>query len=49
VNEPLNQSNPAFGAIADPFRISDLGGWQRAKKEIVDSVWKNRVLEEMKK
>ncbi len=49
VNEPLNEENPAFGTIADPFRIADLGGWKRAKEEIVDSVWKNRVLEEMKK
>ena len=49
VDEPLNAGNPAFVAIADPFRIADLGGWRRAKKEIVDSVWKDRVLEEMKK
>ncbi len=49
VDEPLNEANPAFGAIADPFRIADLGGWKRAKKEIVDSIWKSRVLEEMKK
>jgi ABC-type sulfate transport system substrate-binding protein len=49
VNEPLNQENPAFGAITDPFRIADLGGWGRAKKEIVDSVWKDRVLAELKK
>ncbi len=49
VNEPLNQDNPAFGSIADPFRIADLGGWKRARKEIVDSVWKDRVLAELKK
>jgi sulfate/thiosulfate-binding protein len=49
VTEPLNGANAAFGRIEDPFRIADLGGWKRAKKEIVDSVWKNRVLAEMKK
>jgi sulfate/thiosulfate transport system substrate-binding protein len=49
VNESLNESNTAFGAIADPFKIADLGGWKRAKEEIVDSVWKSRVLAEMKK
>ena len=49
VTEPLNEANPAFGSIEDPFRIADLGGWKRAKKEIVDSVWKDRVLAEMKK
>jgi sulfate/thiosulfate transport system substrate-binding protein len=49
VNEPLNNGNRAFGAIADPFLIADLGGWKRARKEIVDSIWKNQVLAEMKK
>src|SRR6266498_1796917 len=49
VNEPLNEGNPAFGTIADPFRIADLGGWKRAKKEIVEAVWKERVLAELKK
>jgi sulfate transport system substrate-binding protein len=49
VNEQLNHGNPAFGSIEDPFRISDLGGWKRAKKEIVDSIWKNQVLAELKK
>jgi sulfate transport system substrate-binding protein len=49
VNEALNESNPAFGSIADPFRIADLGGWKRASKEIVDAVWKDQVLTEMKK
>jgi sulfate/thiosulfate-binding protein len=49
VDESLNESNPAFGSIEDPFRIADLGGWKRAKKEIVESVWKNRVLAELKR
>jgi len=49
VNEQLNHGNPAFGRVEDPFRIEDLGGWKRAKKEIVDSLWKDRVLAELKK
>lgn len=49
VMDPLNAANPDFGRIEDPFRITDLGGWQRAKAEIVDSIWKKRVLEEIKK
>lgn len=49
VDEPLNAGNPAFGRIADPFKIEDFGGWKRAKKEIVDDVWKKRVLEELGK
>src|SRR3954469_17502761 len=46
VDERLNAGNPAFGRIADPFRVGDFGGWDRAKKEIVDGIWKDRVLKE---
>jgi ABC-type sulfate transport system substrate-binding protein len=46
VDERLNAGNPAFGRIADPFRVGDFGGWDRVKQEIVDGVWKNRVLKE---
>jgi len=46
VEEPLNT---AFTRIEDPFQISDLGGWRRAKKEIVDGIWKRQVLAELKK
>ena len=49
VDESLNQLNPAFGRIEDPFLIDDYGGWKKAKREIVDGVWKNRVLKEMGK
>src|SRR5262249_24517764 len=45
MEERLNESNPAFGKIADPFLIDDFGGWERADAEIVERVWKNRVLE----
>jgi len=47
VDERLNAGNPAFGEIADPFLVGDFGGWDRVKKEIVDGVWKNRVLKEI--
>jgi sulfate transport system substrate-binding protein len=43
VREAFND-NPAFGRIEDPFRISDFGGWKRARKEIVDGIWKQRVI-----
>lgn len=49
VIEPLNEAGSAFGHIEDPFLIADLGGWKRAKKEIVDAVWKARVLAEIGK
>jgi len=44
VDDGLNTGHAEFGAIADPFRIADFGGWRRAKKEIVEGVWKSRVM-----
>jgi len=44
VREDLNAGHPEFGRIEDPFRIADFGGWRKAKKEIVEGVWKSRVL-----
>ncbi|HUE80863.1 MAG TPA: sulfate ABC transporter substrate-binding protein [Pyrinomonadaceae bacterium] len=49
VDEQMNAGNPAFGKIADPFLIEDFGGWQRAKPEIVDAIWKEHVLKEMER
>lgn len=47
VNETLNGSNPEFGAIQVPLLVSDFGGWNRAKREVIDAVWKNQVLKEI--
>ena len=47
VFEPLND-NPGFGRIPDPFRIEDLGGWKKAKSDILDSAWRDRVLKEIR-
>jgi sulfate transport system substrate-binding protein len=47
VSEELNRANPDFSTIPDPFLIADFGGWEEAKREIVDGVWKNRVLREL--
>ena len=49
VNDALNQNNPQFGTIADPFTVADLGGWPTAKQEIIDGVWKQQVLTELGK
>ncbi|MCI0391064.1 MAG: substrate-binding domain-containing protein [Acidobacteria bacterium] len=49
VDERLNENNPMFGQIADPFLIDDFGGWRRAEQEIVDGVWRDRILKELKK
>ncbi len=47
VDETLNAGKPYFGAIGDPFTVADLGGWPEAKREIIDAIWKDRVLEEL--
>jgi sulfate/thiosulfate transport system substrate-binding protein len=49
VDERLNAANPAFGTIRDPFLVADFGGWNRVKKEIVDGIWKDRVMTEVGK
>lgn len=36
--------NPAFGHIEDPFLAADFGGWNRVRPEIVDGIWRDRVL-----
>jgi sulfate transport system substrate-binding protein len=46
-DERLNTANRTFGVIADPFLISDFGGWGEAKRSIVDRIWKNGVLKEL--
>ncbi|MGH2406281.1 MAG: substrate-binding domain-containing protein [bacterium] len=47
VDERLNVQNRGFGVIADPFTVGDLGGWPRAKSEIIEATWKGRVLQEV--
>jgi sulfate transport system substrate-binding protein len=44
VDERLNAANRHFGAIRDPFLVRDFGGWDVVKKDIVDGIWKDRVL-----
>ncbi len=44
VHDEWNDGAAGFASIADPFRISDFGGWKSAKKTIVEGVWKKRVL-----
>ncbi len=42
-----NGANPLFGTIADPFLVADLGGWDRVKVDIIDDIWRDRVLPEV--
>ncbi len=47
VDEALNEGVPYFGTIEAPFTVGDLGGWLEAKEEIVDDIWRDRVLQEL--
>jgi len=38
-----------FGNLFERQMVGDFGGWQRVKKEIVDGLWKERVLKELGK
>ncbi len=49
VDVSLNSGQPQFGSIADPFLVEDFGGWTAVKKNIVEDVWKKRVLPEVKR
>ena len=41
--EELNRANPRFVKIELPFTVSDLGGWPRAYREIIEGVWKKQI------
>jgi sulfate/thiosulfate-binding protein len=47
VEERLNLENPSFGTIRDAFRVEALGGWSRARGDVIEGIWKNRVLKEV--
>lgn len=46
-DEQLNAGNPHFSKVRFPFTVDDLGGWKQAHSEIVQDLWKKRVLEEV--
>jgi sulfate transport system substrate-binding protein len=43
----LDEANPSLASIDDPFTVADLGGWQVAKQQIIDDIWRARVLPEV--
>lgn len=47
VEDALNARRADFGAITDPFFVDDLGGWPKARAEIIEGVWKKLVLPEI--
>ncbi|HZS08916.1 MAG TPA: sulfate ABC transporter substrate-binding protein [Blastocatellia bacterium] len=42
-DEKLNESEPRFARIAHPFKVADLGGWERAYPDIIEGVWKKQI------
>jgi sulfate transport system substrate-binding protein len=47
VRPELDAANPSFGTILEPFRIADFGGWRVAKRDIVERIWRDRVMKEI--
>lgn len=43
----LDAQNPGFAPIEHPYTVADLGGWNKAQEEIVEKLWKERVLPEL--
>lgn len=49
VTDPrLDAENRFFSEVPHSFTVDDLGGWRRAYDEIVEGLWRNRVLEEVR-
>ncbi len=49
VYDSLNDSNPYFADIDDQFLIEDFGGWPSAKRHIIDTIWKKKILKELRR
>lgn len=43
----LNRQNQYFREIPSSFTVEDLGGWKAAYADIVEGLWKKRILEEV--
>jgi hypothetical protein len=43
----LTEADTSFKRIEEPFLIGEYGGWAIAKREIIDGIWRDRVLEEL--
>ena len=43
-HEVFNGANPEFARVELPFTVGDLfGGWERARPEVIEGVWRRRV------
>lgn len=43
VDDAINQEK-SFARIEKPFRVSDLGGWDVAKRDVIDAVWADKII-----
>lgn len=42
-DDKLNEANPNFARIPQPFTVEYFGGWARAYPEIIERVWRDQV------
>jgi sulfate transport system substrate-binding protein len=47
VEPRLNAARRDFASIEDAFLVEDLGGWEKARRNIIEDVWKKQVLPEV--
>lgn len=48
-DEELNAQMETFPRIEQPFTVEDLGGWETAQRRVVEGVWKERILTEVRR
>lgn len=46
-DDRLDAENPSFSPVPHPFTVDVFGGWPRANAEIVEGLWRKRILEEV--
>lgn len=42
VDDALN--GDAFAPLEKPFRVSAMGGWQAAKQNLIDAIWRDKII-----
>jgi len=43
------EEGEGFPAIEDPFLVDDLGGWKAAKRDLIDGLWRYRVVRTLRR
>ena len=42
-DDRLNEANPNFARIAQPFTVEYFGGWERAYPDVIENIWREQV------